>query len=109
MGALLNRAAQLMCPHGGKVQITTTNTKTKAGGDYVVRAGDTYLITGCPFVVGIPPHPCVSIRWVVTAFQSKAVSDSCLTTDSVGLCIAADQAVQGTVTIVNTQQVVSGK
>jgi hypothetical protein len=45
---------------------------------------------------------------VVTALRGAADGDAPLTTDSVGLCVAADGAVQGPVLIQDTQPKVSG-
>lgn len=109
MAGLLNTASTMMCPHGGTVSVITSNTKTKAGGSYVLRSSDTFTIAGCPFLnVAGAPHPCVQVRWVQTALKSKVASDPTLTASSVGLCVAADQAVQGTVLIQSTQSQVSG-
>jgi hypothetical protein len=103
MGGLLNTSSVLMCPHGGSVQIVTTNVRAKASGDLIVRASDTFLVAGCPFTVGPALHPCVQVRWVSTAAEAGVAGDFALTTDSVGMCVAADQAVQGTVLVVFTQ------
>jgi len=108
MGKLLNASTTMMCPHGGTVNIITSNSKTKAGGDFVVCSSDTFLIAGCPFMIGPTPHPCMQVQWVQTALKSKVMSDPPLADDSVGLCVAADQATQGTVQIVVTQSQVSG-
>ncbi|MEO8597309.1 MAG: hypothetical protein ABI759_28580 [Candidatus Solibacter sp.] len=106
--ALLNASSMLMCPHGGQVSIVTSNTRTKGGGDFLVRASDTFTISGCPFVVGSTAHPCVMVNWVQPAARSKAMQNPTLTESSIGLCVAADQAVQGTVMVVNTQRKVTG-
>jgi hypothetical protein len=98
-----------MCPHGGTVSIVTSNARVSAGGDFLVRASDTFLIAGCPFVLGIVPHPCMQVQWVQPAARSQALSDFTLTEASVGLCVAADQAVQGPVQIVSTQPQVAGQ
>lgn len=109
MPGLLNASSILMCPHGGTVTIVTTNGQVIAAGDYVVRSSDTFLITGCPFLLGTVPHPCVQVQWVQPAARSQALGDFTLTEDSVGLCVAVDQAVQGTVQIVSTQPQVAGQ
>jgi hypothetical protein len=105
--ALLNASSTLMCPHGGQVSIITSNARVKGGGDFLVRASDTFTISGCPFNPGTA-HPCVMVNWVQPAARSKAVQNPTLTESSVGLCVAADQAVQGTVMVVNTQRKVTG-
>ena len=89
--------------------IITSNTRVKAGGDFVVRSSDTFVIAGCPFVLGLVPHPCVQVQWVQPAARSQAGGDFTLTEESVGLCVAADQAVQGTVLIMFTQPQVAGQ
>jgi len=108
MPGLLNLSSVMMCPHGGQVQAITTNMRTKAGGDFALRQSDTFVIAGCPFILGLVPHPCVQVQWVQPAARSQAISDFTLTEASVGLCVAADQAVQGTVLILATQPQVSG-
>jgi hypothetical protein len=50
----------------------------------------------------------VQVQWVQTALRSKAIGDFTLTEASVGLCVAPDQAPQGTVLIVSAQPQVSG-
>src|SRR3954465_6196539 len=99
MAGLLNSSSVLMCPHGGKVTAISTNTRVKAAADFVLRQSDTFTIVGCTFSAGPTPHPCVRVQWVQPALRSQAVSDPTLTEQSVGLCIATDQAAQGTVLI----------
>jgi len=109
MAALLNTSSVMMCPHGGTVSVITSNTQVMAAGDPVVRASDTFLIAGCPFVIVLVPHPCVQVQWVQPDTESQAMGDFTLSEDSVGLCIAPDMSVQGTVLIVFTQPQVSGE
>jgi hypothetical protein len=108
VAGFLTTSSILMCPHGGQVQAVTSNTRAKAGGDFMLRASDTFTIVGCPFVVGIPPHPCVRVQWVQPSERTQVMSDFALTEESVGLCVAADMAVQGTVQVLFTQPRVSG-
>jgi hypothetical protein len=108
MPNLLNTASVMSCPHGGTVTPISSNTRVSVGGGNALRPSDTFVIVGCPFPPSGTPHPCVQVNWVVSAQRSKAVSDFTLTESSVGLCVAADQAVQGTVLILSTQPRVSG-
>ncbi len=108
MAGLLTMSSVMMCPHGGTVTAITTNSRVQAASDFVLRSSDTFLIAGCPFVLGTVPHPCVQVQWVLTALQSQVTSDFTLTEESVGLCLAPDMAVQGTVLIQFTQPQVSG-
>jgi hypothetical protein len=106
MGQFLTTASALQCPHGGTVSASTSNTRTKADGAYVVRAGDTFSVAGCPFTLpGTPPvpHPCVRVQWLTEALRNSDASDKPLTTDSLGMCLAGDGAPQGSVIVANTQ------
>jgi hypothetical protein len=108
MAALLNTSSIMMCPHGGTVSVVTTNTQVKGGGDPLIGATDTYTIAGCAFMIGPSPHPCLQVQWVQPDLQSQVLGDFTLNEESVGLCVAADLAVQGTVLINFTQEQVSG-
>lgn len=108
MGKLLNESTTMMCPHGGSVSVVTSNSKAKAAGGFILRPSDTFTISGCPFMIGNTPSPCVTVKWVKSNMRSKAAGDFALADDSVGLCQAATQAPQGTVSIVVTQPKVSG-
>ena len=110
MAALLTSSSVLMCPHGGTVSAVTSNAQVKAGGDFVLRQSDTFLVSGCPFVIPpSTPQPCLQVQWVQAAVQTQVLNDFVLTEDSVGMCVSAEQAVQGTVLINSTQPQVSGQ
>lgn len=108
MGQLLTIESTLMCPHGGTVTAITTNTATKAGGAYVVRSSDTFIVAGCPFVIALVPSPCITVQWITWALASTVMGENVLTTESQGLCLAATMAPQGPVMVVDTQLPVSG-
>lgn len=109
MGNFLTTASLLQCPHGGIVTATTTNVTATAGGDFIVRSSDTFLVAGCIFTLPSgTPHPCLTVQWLVSALTNQVMGDSVLTTDSSGLCLAPDQTPQGPVIIGSTQLPVSG-
>jgi hypothetical protein len=108
MPSLLTTNSVMMCPHGGQVQAISTNTRAQASSGFLLRSSDTFMIAGCPFIIALVPHPCMQVQWVQPATGSKAVSDFTLTEASVGLCVAADMAPQGTVLISMAQPRVSG-
>lgn len=108
MPALLTVSSVMMCPHGGSVQASTTNTRATAGGDPLVRQSDIFVIAGCPFVIGIVPSPCVQVQWIQSALRGQVESDFLLNEESVGLCLAATGAPQGAVLVASTQPQVSG-
>jgi hypothetical protein len=102
MPALLTSSSVMKCPHGGTVNAIPGQTRALAG-DPILRGSDTCLIAGCPFVQGTTPSPCVRVQWLTTATRVRA-GDPVLNESSVGLCLAATNAPQGTVLIVTTQQ-----
>jgi hypothetical protein len=107
MPALLTSATTMMCPHGGTVTAIPGQTRATAESP-ILRGSDTYLIAGCPFSIGPDYSPCVSVQWVQTATRVQAGGDFVLNESSVGLCLAATQAPQGTVLILQTQPRVEG-
>lgn len=104
MPALLNTSSVMMCPHGGTVSAITSNTRTKAVGGFMLRSSDTFLIAGC-----VLNHPCVRVQWVQADTRSQVIGDFTLSESSLGLCVAADQAIQGNVLILFTQPRVTGQ
>jgi hypothetical protein len=110
MGQLLTTSSVLQCPHGGSVSISSTNTHTKAGGAFVARKTDTFTIAGCAFTLPSgTPHPCMRVSWMTSALQVDADHGDALADDSVGLCLAADGAPQGTVLVSSTQMRAKGR
>ena len=107
MANLLNSASMMMCPHGGTVNAISSNTHSKAVSNAVLRSSDTFIVAGCTFAPGGSPHPCVQVKWVQTNQRSKTDAFT-LSQESVGFCVAGDQAVQGTVLVSSTQTRASG-
>jgi hypothetical protein len=112
-GNSLTTAATLQCPHGGTVQIISTNTRATAGGAPLALATDTFTIAGCPFQIpvgtGTVPSPCVRVQWTVTDLRNAVGGAPTLSFSSVGLCLAATQVPQGPVVIAATQSRVSSQ
>jgi hypothetical protein len=100
-GHALTTASTLMCPHGGTVSATTTNTRVKAGAPVVTQA-DTFLVAGCPFTVSGVSSPCTTVVWVTADVRVK-VGAPTLSESSVGLCLNPASVPQGPVSIVTTQ------
>jgi hypothetical protein len=102
MPALLTTASTLMCPHGGTVTGIPSQTRATAGAP-ILLGTDTFLVAGCPFNIASAPSPCLTVQWIVTATRVQAGGGFVLNEASVGLCLAATQAPQGSVLIVQTQ------
>jgi hypothetical protein len=102
MGQILTASDVMMCPHGGQVSISALQATVSAGA-LVVRPGDVFTIAGCAMNVSGAPHPCVIVEWQSPSTRVKAGDRGSaafvLTTASVGVCKAADQAPQGTVIV----------
>lgn len=47
MGFLLNTMSTVMCPHGGKVVLTTTNTTVLVNGAPALLMTDVHTVAGC--------------------------------------------------------------
>lgn len=108
MGQFLTTASTMMCPHGGTVTAVASQQKAQAGAAILMQS-DSCTIAGCPFTIGPNPSPCVTVRWVSPATRNTLAGTPALTSDSVGLCLAATQAPQGPVQVVNTQPKASGQ
>lgn len=108
MAGLLNTSSIMQCPHGGMVNVISSDTSVQTASSFVLRSSDTFIVAGCPFMIALVPHPCVQVQWVQPALKSQVMGDSTLTEESVGLCVAADMAVQGVALINFTQAQVSG-
>jgi len=102
-GNTLNINSSLQCPHGGTVQIISSNVRVKVDNAYAALATDQFIVAGCPFIIGLVPSPCITVQWILTDLRSKVSSTATLSQGSVGLCLNAMQAPQGPVVILNTQ------
>jgi len=111
MSNALTTASVLMCPHGGTVSITSSNTRVQGDGSPLALASDTFTISGCPFQIpvgpGTKPSPCVKVQWLVTDLHATVGGQATLSTASSGLCLSAEQLPQGPVSISSTQPKVS--
>ena len=108
MGALLTSGSTLSCPHGGTVVAVPSGSRVRVAGNPIVVATDTFTVAGCPFAP-TAPHPCVRVQWQLTDLRSTVGGAATLAADSIGFCVAADGAVQGTVLVQATQAKVQGR
>jgi hypothetical protein len=99
----------MMCPHGGTVSLSSSQAKVQAQQGKMLRASDSFSIDGCAFNISGSPHPCTAVQWQSPAQNCKAGGEAVLTTASIGLCTAADQAPQGAVMIQKTQTKASAR
>lgn len=111
-GNSLTTAAQLKCPHGGTVSVSSANSRVSAAGSPLALASDTFTISGCSFQIpvgaGTVPSPCVRVQWIMSDLRDKTNGSLGLTQGSAGLCLAATQMPQGPVSVTSTQSKASG-
>lgn len=107
-GFALTRAAVMQCPHGGQVQPVPAQSRARATSPLLTTA-DTFPIAGCAFTLPSgTPSPCLTVTWAVGDARVKAGAATLSASDT-GLCMNAQNAPQGPVTVVNTQQRVKTK
>ena len=105
-GNTITVASTLQCPHGGRVQIITANTRAAVDGSFIATGADTFVVTGCPFQIPATPpipSPCVSVQWIVPDTRVRVNGNPTLSQSSVGLCLSAAQLPQGPVTVAGGQ------
>lgn len=107
MTPILTTTSTVMCPHGGLAQLVTTDTEMLIAGAPALLQTDIHPIVGCPFTP-VAYSPCVSIRWLTAASQTRLHGVGVLLQNSVGLCLNAAQAPQGTAIVVQVQQQAKG-
>lgn len=107
-GFLLHVGAMVQCPHVAPVNAITSNTRVFVSGQPAVTIGDTFLVTGCPFMVGPKPQPCIRVQWIVPANRVLVNGQPVLLQTSVGLALSPEQIPQGPPVVVATQMRVGG-
>ena len=109
---ILTTASTLQCPHAGSVTLSTSNSIATAENAPMLLVTDMHTVSGCPFQVPAgpttKPQPCVTVRWLVGATQTKVNGTPVLLETSVGLCLSAEQIPQGPPSVVNVQQQAKG-
>jgi hypothetical protein len=104
-GNSITTASSLQCPHGGTVQIVSSNTSVQAGSP-MVTAADTFTVSGCPFQIPATPpipSPCVTVQWLAPDTRVTINGQPSLSQSSGGICFSAAQIPQGPPSIVSTQ------
>ena len=105
---VLQLGCTIQCPHGGMVNAVTANAKVKADGAFALLSSDTFVVAGCPFMVGTKPQPCLTLQWTGEARSFKVDGTSVLLQTSFGLCKSAEGMVQGVALVTGVQTKVMG-
>jgi hypothetical protein len=102
-GFTLTAAATITCIHGATVKGVPSNVRVKLGGSPVLTASDVFSVVGCPFTLPSgTPHPCITVEWKQPGTKLLPAKGP-LTSESVGICKAADGAPQGKAIVVPAQ------
>lgn len=108
-GTLYQVGASVLCPHGGQVLASPGNIRVKLSGQPATTMADIFSVAGCAFTVpGPKPQPCVVVKWLVPATRVKAGGIPVILKTSSGVCQSAEQAPQGSPTVIATQVRVKG-
>lgn len=102
-GPLFSVGAVAICPHGGQVTAISADARVLASGTPVALVSDQFLVAGCAFAPGGVPQPCVMVQWLTPTVRALVAGQPAITQASAGLCIAANGAPNGPVTVVSTQ------
>jgi hypothetical protein len=104
MSPILTTTSTVLCPHAGQAQLLTTDTVAIIDGAPALLLTDVHLIVGCTFAPGGVYTPCVRIQWVLGATLTNVNGVPVLLQNSIGLCLNAFQAPQGTAIVAQVQQ-----
>ena len=106
---LIDVNATVQCPHGtGRAQINSANTRVKVEGQPVALLDDAFLVSGCAFMVGTKPQPCVKLEWSTPAKRLRIGGKQVLLKSSQAQGQSAEKISQGPASLVKTQQRVKG-
>jgi hypothetical protein len=83
--------------------------RTSVGGALATLVTDAMTIQGCSFNVSGTPVPCLTIRWASEATRVSVGGSPVLLETSVGQCLNAASAPQGTAIVNGAQTRVSGR
>jgi uncharacterized Zn-binding protein involved in type VI secretion len=102
-GPLVTVASTVICPHAIPAQMMPSAPRVMAGGAPVITFADTTLISGCPFMAGNVPMPCVRVQWLMGTTRVLVGGQPAVIQGGTGLAIAAQGSPNGPAQVVQTQ------
>jgi hypothetical protein len=108
-GFLLDAGTTIMCPHGGRVTVVPRAVRVGLSGKPPLLVDDAATVAGCGFNVSGAPSPCLRVQWLMPATRVLVESSPVLLSSSVGLCVNAGGAPQGTAIVSGFQTRVQGQ
>lgn len=103
MAFVLDAGAVMTCPHGGQVTAVPSTTRVRLSGQPPLVVSDAFLVAACPLNVSGSPSPCVRVDWMMPATRIRVQGVAPLLSTSVGLCVNAGGAPQGTALVTGFQ------
>gem|GEM_PF-1110335 len=100
---ILTTSSNIMCPHGGRAKLVTSNTQIHVDGALALLQNDKHSVVGCPFTIGTKYSPCKRIEWSAGTSRTKMYETPLLIETSKGKCFTEEGLLQGIAVIVNTQ------
>ena len=85
-GPAVTQTGTVLCAHAGQAQVTTPLSRVLMSGAPAVGQSPPYVVTGCPFVAGTVPSPCVTASWVTGALRVRSGGIPLLLQDSQSVC-----------------------
>lgn len=99
---VLTTLGTVICPHGGQVTLSTSQSDVEAEGGKLILVSDEHAIAGCAFTLpNGQPQPCVKLKWQMGALATTVQGTAVVTQGAVGLCYSATEIPQGPAMIVN--------
>ena len=95
-GFVLDAGATITCPHGGQATVVPRSTRVSLSGKPPLLVDDVATVAGCAFNVSGAPSPCLRLQWLMPATRVSVESSPVLLSSSVGMCLNAAGAPQGT-------------
>jgi hypothetical protein len=106
---LVHFQAVANCPHGGMVQIISSNTRVLVNGLPVATLADQFTVVGCAFTVPpAKPQPCVRVQWIAPATRVFVNAQPVILQASSGICLSADSIPAGPPVVTGVQTRVVG-
>jgi hypothetical protein len=108
-GYILDSGVTIACPHGGQGSVVPRAKRASLGGKPPLLVDDVTTVSGCSFNVSGSPSPCLSVRWQLPATKVSVESTAVLLSSSIGMCVNAAQAPQGTALVTGFQTKVQAR
>ena len=108
-GPVVHAQAVGTCPHGGLLQVISSNTRVLVGGMQAATVADQFLVAGCVFTLpGGKPQPCVRVQWTTPAARVLVNGAPVVLQTSVGVCVSAEGIPAGPPVLTTVQPRVLG-